>query len=75
MVRLSTNNDINGIISVWKEAFGDSESDIRFFLDEHFKPDNTVISECEGEVASVLFLLFIGNMCISQGSESHHFEM
>lgn len=57
MVRLSTNNDINGIISVWKEAFGDSENDIRFFLDEHFKPDNTVISECEGEVASVLFLL------------------
>ncbi len=57
MVRLSTPNDLNGIVSVWKEAFGDSEKDIRFFLDNHYKADNAVVYDSNGEVASVLFLI------------------
>ncbi len=57
MVRLSTHKDISGIVAVWKEAFGDSEKDIRFFLDFHYKPENTVIFDFDGEVASVLFLI------------------
>ncbi len=57
MVRLSNSNDIDGIIAVWKEAFGDSEDDIRFFLNAHYVPDNTLLYEHEDVITSVLFLL------------------
>ncbi len=57
MIRLSTPNDLNGIINVWHNSFGDNENDIRFFLDYHYKPDNTVVCELNGIIVSVLFLL------------------
>lgn len=57
MIRLSTHNDLQGIVAVWKEAFGDSEKDIRFFLDAQYKPENTVVYDSGGEIASVLFLI------------------
>lgn len=57
MIRLSVKNDINDIISVWKEAFGDSEKDIEFFLNRKYIPENTVVCEENGKVVSVLFLL------------------
>lgn len=57
MIRYSNKNDINGIIQLWNEAFGDSEKEIRFFLDSCYKPHNTVIYEADGEIASMLFLL------------------
>lgn len=64
MVRLSTSCDIDGIVAVWKEAFGDSEKDIHFFLDAHYSPENTVVYDYNGEIASVLFLID-GDMHIS----------
>lgn len=64
MIRYSNENDINGIINLWNEAFGDSEKEIRFFLDSCYKPQNTVIYEADGEIASMLFLLE-GDMHIS----------
>ena len=63
MIRLSDNNDLKGIISLWQEAFGDSESDILFFLNSHYNPENTVVYEYNNEIASVLFLIE-GNMHI-----------
>ncbi len=57
MIRLSNDNDINGIVAIWKEAFGDSEKDIVFFLEYHYNPENTVVCECNGSIVSVLFLL------------------
>lgn len=57
MIRLSNRNDISGIIRVWNEAFGDEENDIRFFLDNCYIPENTVVCELDGVIASVLFLL------------------
>ena len=63
MIRLSYNNDLRGIISLWQEAFGDSESDILFFLNSHYNPENTVVYEYNNEIASVLFLIE-GNMHI-----------
>lgn len=57
MIRYSNKNDINGIIRLWNEAFGDSEKEIRFFLDSCYKPHNTIIYEADGEIASMLFLL------------------
>lgn len=64
MIRFAANNDINGFISLWREAFGDSAEEIRFFLDNKFKPENTLIYDEYGEIASMLFLLD-GKMCIS----------
>ena len=57
MIRFNNENDINGIIRLWKEAFGDSENEIRFFLDGCRKPLNTLIYEIDNEIASMLFLL------------------
>lgn len=62
--RLSNRNDIPGIIKLWNEAFGDSEKEIRFFLDNKYIPENTLIIEENGETASLLFLLD-GNMKIN----------
>lgn len=64
MIRLSVNNDKDGIISLWKEAFCDSEEDITFFLERKYSPDRTLICEIDGEIASMLFLLE-GYMCIA----------
>lgn len=64
MIRFATNNDISGIISLWQEAFGDSAEEIKFFLDNKFKPENTLVYEECGEIASMLFLLE-GEMRIS----------
>jgi len=57
MIRLSDKSDINGIIKLWKEAFGDSEREIMFFLDNRYKPENTLVAEENGKIASMLFLL------------------
>ena len=57
MIRLYNENDINGVIRLWEEAFGDSENEIRFFLDGCRKPLNTLIYEIDNEIASMLFLL------------------
>lgn len=57
MIRYSVNNDREGIISLWHEAFGDSRSEIEFFLDNKYIPENTVVCEENGEIISLLFLL------------------
>ncbi|MBQ3006827.1 MAG: GNAT family N-acetyltransferase [Clostridia bacterium] len=62
-IRLSEKNDINSIISLWNEAFGDAENEICFFLDNKYIPENTLIIEENGKIASMLFLLE-GNMRI-----------
>ncbi|MBQ2904420.1 MAG: GNAT family N-acetyltransferase [Clostridia bacterium] len=62
-IRLSEKNDINGMISLWNEAFGDAENEICFFLDNKYISENTLIIEENGKIASMLFLLE-GNMRI-----------
>lgn len=57
IIRFSNPNDIQNIISLWQESFGDSERDIRFFLDYNYKPDNTLVIELDGKIVSMLFLL------------------
>lgn len=57
IVRLSEKSDINGIVSLWNEAFGDTENEIMFFLNRKYIPENTVVAEENGEIASMLFLL------------------
>lgn len=64
MIRFATKNDLNGIVNLWNEAFGDSEDDIMFFLDNRFIPENTLVYEYCGEVVSMLFLLE-GDMVIN----------
>ena len=63
IIRLSETKDINGIIALWNEAFGDSENEIRFFLNRKYIAENTLVVEENGEIASMLFLLE-GDMCI-----------
>lgn len=57
MIRFSDNNDIKKIVTLWHEAFGDGEDEIKFFLANRFRPENTVVYEINGEIASMLFLL------------------
>ncbi len=57
MIRFAEISDIPSIISLWNEAFGDSESEIRFFLDNRFTPENTVVFEENKNIVSMLFLL------------------
>lgn len=53
MIKVTTNN--NDIISLWQEAFGDTESDIQFFI------DNLRNGECialyDDEIQSMLYLV------------------
>lgn len=57
MIRISVNNDKEGIVSLWHEAFGDSRDEIMFFLNSKYKLENTLVYEKNGETASMLFLL------------------
>lgn len=57
MIRLSVKSDYNGLITLWKEAFGDCEEAIRMFLDSRYIADNTVVAEENGRIVSMLFLL------------------
>ncbi len=72
MIRFATNNDIGGIVKLWHEAFGDSADEIKFFLSENFKPENTPIFEEGGEIASMLFLLD-GKMSINNKEYSAYY--
>ena len=46
IIRLSEKDDIKGIVSLWSEAFGDSEEEIMFFIDNKYIPENTVDTCC-----------------------------
>lgn len=63
IIRLSEKKDIYGIVSLWHEAFGDDENDIMFFMDKRYIPENTLVAEENGEIASMLFL-FDGKMSV-----------
>lgn len=63
MIRFAKNSDIDSIISLWNEAFFDSEENIRVFIDNRFVPQNTLVYEENGTVVSMLFLLE-GNLVI-----------
>lgn len=72
MIRYSFESDFNDIIALWHEAFGDSESEILFFLKNRYSPENTLVYEADGRVASVLFLLD-GEMQIKGKSYSSYY--
>lgn len=57
MIRFATKNDFPDIITLWNEAFGDSEREILFFLDYNFSSENTLVYELNHKVVSMLFLL------------------
>lgn len=63
MIRYSVESDRNDIIKLWHEAFGDSEAEIDFFLNNRYIPENTLVYETDSKIASMLFLLE-GNMSI-----------
>ncbi len=57
MVKISLTNNFNDeIIKLWKEAFGDSIEDIRFFID-NCKNMSCLTLHNDGELCSMLFLV------------------
>lgn len=72
MIRFASNNDINGIIDLWHESFGDSAAEIKFFLDNKFNPKNTLVFEENKKIASMLFLLD-GEMCINNRNHAAYY--
>ena len=57
MIRFYNEKDREDIIFLWNEAFGDDRKPIEFFLDNRCNPQNTVVCEENGKIASMLFLL------------------
>ncbi len=57
MIRFSSENDKENIISLWIEAFGDSKEDVEFFLLNKYIQQNTLIIEQNSKIVSMLFLL------------------
>ena len=57
MIRLSHFDDREGIIALWQEAFGDSREAVEMFLNNRYLPQNTLVAEENGKIASMLFLL------------------
>lgn len=57
MIRYSEKSDIKDIIFLWNEAFGDSQEEIMFFINNKYKPENTLVFEDNSKIVSMLFLL------------------
>ncbi len=68
MIRFSVNEDKDELIHLWREVFGDELEAINLFFDYHFKPENTVVYDDNGKIASMFYLLE-GNFVIS--GEAH----
>ena len=65
MIKITNNN--KGIIACWQEAFGDSEEDIRFFID-NVKKAVCLANEVGSDLASMLFLV----PCTINGEQGHY---
>ncbi len=57
MIRLSKQEDREGLIALWQEAFGDSREAVEIFLNSRYNPQNTLVCEENKKIASMLFLL------------------
>lgn len=57
MIRFAKITDIESIVRLWNEAFGDGKEEIMFFLNNKFIPENTIVCEYNNEIVSMLFLL------------------
>lgn len=57
MITTATSEHIEGIISLWQQAFGDSTQYINLFLENHAKPQNTLIDFQNHMVCGMLFIL------------------
>lgn len=57
MIRKANRGDIDQLIQIWKECFGDEETYIRAFLDDLFDCCITLVWEHSGKVVAMLFLL------------------
>ena len=55
MIRFSDNQDKEKLIELWSEVFGDSREAIELFFDYHFDCRNTLVSELDGRIVSMLY--------------------
>lgn len=56
MFRIATHSDVPGFVSLWQEAFGDSERSIRAFFD-HFPGCVSYAAEEDGRIVSMVHAL------------------
>lgn len=64
MIEFSSKKDIDDIFDLWRICFGDEDEYIRFFLENRFNPERTLIKRVGVSIVSMLFLLE-GKVCIS----------
>lgn len=57
MIRLSKQEDREGLINLWQEAFGDSRESVEIFLDSRYNAQNTFVCDENNKITSMLFLL------------------
>lgn len=57
MLRFSVNEDKEKLIDLWCNVFGDEREAVNLFFDYHYKPENTLVFDDNGKIASMLYLL------------------
>ncbi len=57
MIRIARASDVDRLKRIWSECFGDGEPYIDFFFRNAFVPASTIVSEEDGEVCAMFFLL------------------
>ena len=56
-VRQATENDLNTIKKLWKEAFSDTDSFIKWNFENNYAEENTFVLEVNNEIASVVQII------------------
>ncbi len=54
MIRKAREQDKNRVEELWKQCFCDTEGYIRWWFDNMYKPENTIVCEDDGEIAGAL---------------------
>lgn len=57
MIRNATNEDVPQLLTLWQEAFGESEADAAFYLKHRSKPQHMLVMEQEGDILGMLSML------------------
>ena len=50
-------NEIEQLVSLWQEAFGDTREDVEAFINTLYSPKNTIVLKENGEIVSAVYLV------------------
>lgn len=57
MIRFAEENDRQVLMRLWQVCFEDPEAYIRYFFDNKFHPDKTLVKICDGKIVSSLYIV------------------